>query len=128
MTGSSKSVDPCTVEFVLPQPDAEAAATTPISIISELENLRFAPDAAAARLLNPLQSLFALGARVYVGWQFWKSGFIKITTWDSTLAEYADSTASALETVANRNCAGSSKPVSKYRLYCPTDCAQSDAV
>ena len=44
-----------------------------------------APDAAAARLLNPLQSLFALGARVYVGWQFWKSGYIKITTWDSTL-------------------------------------------
>jgi len=44
-----------------------------------------APDAAAARLLNPLQPLFALGARVYVGWQFWKSGYIKITTWDSTL-------------------------------------------
>jgi putative oxidoreductase len=44
-----------------------------------------APDAAAARLLNPLQSLFALGARVYVGWQFFKSGYIKITTWDSTL-------------------------------------------
>ena len=44
-----------------------------------------APNAAAARLLNPLQSLFALGARVYVGWQFFKSGYIKITTWDSTL-------------------------------------------
>jgi putative oxidoreductase len=44
-----------------------------------------APDAAAARLLNPLQSLFALGARIYVGWQFLKSGYIKVTTWDSTL-------------------------------------------
>jgi putative oxidoreductase len=44
-----------------------------------------APDAAAARLLNPLQSLFALGARCYVSWQFLKSGYIKITTWDSTL-------------------------------------------
>ena len=44
-----------------------------------------APDAAAARLLNPLQSLFALGARLYVSWQFLKSGYIKITTWDSTL-------------------------------------------
>ena len=44
-----------------------------------------APDAAAARLLNPLQSLFALGARLYVSWQFFKSGYIKITTWDSTL-------------------------------------------
>jgi putative oxidoreductase len=44
-----------------------------------------APDAAAARLLNPLQPLFALGARLYVSWQFFKSGYIKITTWDSTL-------------------------------------------
>ena len=44
-----------------------------------------APDAAAARLLNPLQPLFAFGARLYVGWQFFKSGYIKITTWDSTL-------------------------------------------
>jgi len=44
-----------------------------------------APDAAAARLLNPLQSLFALGARWYVSWQFLKSGYIKITNWQSTL-------------------------------------------
>jgi len=44
-----------------------------------------APDAAAARALNPLQPLFALGARLYVSWQFFKSGYIKITTWDSTL-------------------------------------------
>jgi putative oxidoreductase len=52
--------------------------------MSLLEKI-LAPDAAAARLMNPLQSLFALGARVYVGWQFFKSGYIKITTWDSTL-------------------------------------------
>jgi putative oxidoreductase len=44
-----------------------------------------APDAMAARLLNPLQSLFALGARVYVSWQFLKSGYLKVTSWDSTL-------------------------------------------
>lgn len=44
-----------------------------------------APDAFAARMLNPLQSLFALGARVYVCWQFLKSGYLKITTWDTTL-------------------------------------------
>src|SRR5713101_4215197 len=44
-----------------------------------------APDAFAARLLNPLQSLFALGARWYVSWQFLKSGYLKITSWDSTL-------------------------------------------
>ncbi|MGC1386732.1 MAG: DoxX family protein [Steroidobacteraceae bacterium] len=52
--------------------------------MSALEKI-LAPDAAAARLLNRLQSLFALGARLYVGWQFFKSGYIKITTWDSTL-------------------------------------------
>ena len=44
-----------------------------------------APDAMAARILNPLQSWFALGARWYVSWQFWKSGYIKVTNWQSTL-------------------------------------------
>jgi len=44
-----------------------------------------APDAFAARLLNPLQSLFALGARLYVSWQFLKSGYLKVTSWDSTI-------------------------------------------
>ncbi|MDB6085246.1 MAG: hypothetical protein JWN43_3127 [Gammaproteobacteria bacterium] len=44
-----------------------------------------APSTLAARLFNPLQPLFALGARLYVSWQFLKSGYIKYTTWDSTL-------------------------------------------
>lgn len=44
-----------------------------------------APDALAARLLDPLQSLFALGARLYVSWQFLKSGYLKVTSWDSTI-------------------------------------------
>jgi putative oxidoreductase len=44
-----------------------------------------APDAMAARLLDPLQSPFALGARLYVSWQFLKSGYLKVTSWDSTL-------------------------------------------
>jgi len=44
-----------------------------------------APDALAARLLNPLQPVFALGARLYVSWQFLKSGYLKVTSWDSTL-------------------------------------------
>ena len=42
-------------------------------------------DAVAARLLNPLQSVFALGTRLYVSWQFLKSGYLKVTSWDSTL-------------------------------------------
>src|SRR5450755_5193251 len=45
----------------------------------------YAPNTLAVRLLNPLQSLFALGARLYVSWQFLKSGYLKITSWDSTL-------------------------------------------
>jgi putative oxidoreductase len=45
----------------------------------------YAPDTFAARLLNPLRSLFALGARLYVSWQFLKSGYLKVTSWDSTI-------------------------------------------
>jgi len=43
------------------------------------------PDALAIRLLNPLQPVFALGARWYVGVQFLRSGYLKVTSWDSTL-------------------------------------------
>jgi putative oxidoreductase len=45
----------------------------------------YAPNTGAARLLDPLQSLLALGARLYVSWQFLKSGYLKVTSWDSTL-------------------------------------------
>ena len=44
------------------------------------------PDAFAARLLDYLQSPFALGVRLYVSWQFLKSGYLKVTSWDSTLS------------------------------------------
>lgn len=37
------------------------------------------------RLLEPLQPLFLLVTRCYVGWQFLKSGWLKITNWDSTV-------------------------------------------
>ncbi len=52
-----------------------------MSLLQKIE----APDVFAARLLDPLQSLFALGARLYVSWQFLKSGYLKVTSWDSTL-------------------------------------------
>jgi len=42
-------------------------------------------NAFTARLLDLFQPLFALGARIYVSWQFLKSGYIKVTSWDSTL-------------------------------------------
>jgi putative oxidoreductase len=52
--------------------------------MSVLEKIS-APDVFAARLLNPLQSLFAVGVRLYVSWQFLKSGYLKVTSWDSTI-------------------------------------------
>jgi uncharacterized membrane protein YphA (DoxX/SURF4 family) len=45
----------------------------------------WAPDAIAASLLNKLQSLAALAARIYVSWQFLKSGYLKVTSWNGTL-------------------------------------------
>ena len=52
-----------------------------MSVIQSL----LAPDRAAARALDTLQSLMALGARCYVSWQFLKSGSLKLNSWDSTL-------------------------------------------
>ena len=45
----------------------------------------FAAHAALGRLLDHLRSLALLGTRFYVGWQFWKSGWLKVTAWSSTL-------------------------------------------
>ena len=44
-----------------------------------------APNRLAARVLDPLQPVFAAVARWYVAWQFLKSGYIKVTSWDTTL-------------------------------------------
>jgi putative oxidoreductase len=41
--------------------------------------------AALGRLLDLLRSPFLLATRWYVAWQFWKSGWLKISSWDSTL-------------------------------------------
>jgi putative oxidoreductase len=41
--------------------------------------------AALARLLDHLRSLVLLATRFYVGWQFWKSGWLKVSSWSSTL-------------------------------------------
>lgn len=44
-----------------------------------------APDRIAARALDRLQPVVALIARWYVSWQFLKSGWIKLNSWDSTI-------------------------------------------
>lgn len=44
-----------------------------------------AAHAALGRLLDHFRSLVLLATRFYVGWQFWKSGLLKVTSWSSTL-------------------------------------------
>ncbi|MEO8017978.1 MAG: DoxX family protein [Pseudomonadota bacterium] len=41
--------------------------------------------AAIGRGLDHLRPLPLLGTRLYVSWQFWKSGWLKVTSWDVTL-------------------------------------------
>src|SRR5262249_57817715 len=52
--------------------------------MSALLNLA-AVHAALGRLLDHLRSVVLFGTRFYVGWQFWKSGWLKVTAWSSTL-------------------------------------------
>lgn len=40
---------------------------------------------ALARALASLQSPLLLAARLFVAWQFWKSGWLKLESWPSTL-------------------------------------------
>src|SRR2546423_9828373 len=42
-------------------------------------------DGALGRVLDSLRSCLLLGTRLWVSWQFWKSGWLKLTTWDTTL-------------------------------------------
>ncbi|HEY0685523.1 MAG TPA: DoxX family protein [Steroidobacter sp.] len=44
------------------------------------------PNSTWARLLDKLQAPFALASRVYVSWVFLKSGYLKLSDWDSTIA------------------------------------------
>ncbi|MEO8016429.1 MAG: DoxX family protein [Pseudomonadota bacterium] len=43
------------------------------------------PHAALGRGLDHLRPLLLLGTRLWVSWQFLKSGWLKLTTWDVTL-------------------------------------------
>lgn len=48
-------------------------------------NRMLAPNYFTARMLNTLQPLFALATRFHVGWQFFKSGWLKVSSWEQTL-------------------------------------------
>ncbi len=43
------------------------------------------PYSATARLLDAISPLFDLAVRLWVAWVFFKSGLVKIQSWDSTL-------------------------------------------
>jgi len=45
-----------------------------------------APDQFAARALDTLQPLLALGTRFYVGWVFFNAGWLKIGNWEQTIS------------------------------------------
>jgi putative oxidoreductase len=44
-----------------------------------------AAQAALARVLDLLRTPILLATRFYVGWQFWKSGWLKVSSWSNTL-------------------------------------------
>ena len=44
------------------------------------------PKSVLSRALDALQPAFALGSRIYVSWVFLKSGYLKVSDWDSTVA------------------------------------------
>jgi putative oxidoreductase len=46
--------------------------------------------ALVAAVLERLANPFALATRVYVAWQFFKSGLLKIASWESTLGLFRD--------------------------------------
>jgi len=50
-----------------------------------MRSLVMRANAVAERIAAPLQSLLLLATRVYVSWQFLKSGWLKLEDWDSTL-------------------------------------------
>lgn len=41
-----------------------------------------------ATLFNYVQDIFALAIRLYVGWQFFKAGQLKIGSWSNTLQQF----------------------------------------
>jgi putative oxidoreductase len=50
-----------------------------------MRSLVLRANALAERIAAPLQSLLLLATRVYVSWQFLKSGWLKIQDWETTL-------------------------------------------
>ena len=58
-------------------------AATPRTMLGRLQ-------AMLASVLDRLADPFAFATRVYVGWQFFKSGMLKIGSWETTLGLFQD--------------------------------------
>jgi hypothetical protein len=58
----------------------------PMNMLLKLSNWH----AGIARALDRLQPLLLLATRFYVGWQFTKSGWLKVTSWETTLGLFRD--------------------------------------
>jgi putative oxidoreductase len=63
-----------------------------MSAIASMHRLSFfeRPLALLNTSLDALQPLFALATRVYVSWVFLKSGWLKISSWGSTVSLFTD--------------------------------------
>jgi putative oxidoreductase len=62
---------------------AATMMTTPFATIAR-------PFTLLAQGLDSLQSVFAMATRIYVSWQFLKSGWLKISSWETTLSLFKD--------------------------------------
>jgi putative oxidoreductase len=63
--------------------------TTTLPLARRAGGLRSLLEASSS-LLSALASPFALLTRLYVSWQFLKSGWLKVTSWETTLGLFRD--------------------------------------
>jgi putative oxidoreductase len=69
-------------------PSTAAAAAAPRAPAPP--GARFAPEATLRRALDALRPGLLAATRLYVGWQFLKSGLLKLESWDTTLGLFRD--------------------------------------
>lgn len=71
--------------------DAAGAAHAPLAAAPAAANFSLLrPDATLARPLDALRPWLLLATRLYVAWQFLKSGMLKLESWESTLGLFRD--------------------------------------
>jgi putative oxidoreductase len=71
-------------------PTLAAASSAMLAAASTRRFTFVRPLQLVARVLSSLQAPFALATRLFVSWQFLKSGWLKITNWETTLSLFRD--------------------------------------